>query len=299
KALKGIRCALKELGPEHGRRVAVEGPPSVLYTWTTGEQIQELRAAPATLLTRADSPQYGATAFALALIAHESSTGDPISRLLNSENFARHRYAWHQPWATEAGWIGESYGDQLIAVRLKAEAWVGIFKARARAPWRFVDMMGHTVPLEDVLAHPERIGAVFHEKEASEGSTGMMGTFLSMTPAFREFVLVNNEMIASWSYGTDAIVERLRDDAEMLDALATQTEMSAISSPIWDSSVEARWLHQATIRLTDAPPWIDTYVDNLAFVDIQYVPTALSLHNRATRLRQRVSQGDPIEYPAP
>jgi hypothetical protein len=171
----------------------------VLYTWTTAEQVEDLRRD-RRLLVREESPERGASYF--EQLVHELAIhGNATAKLLDSTGFAKSRFAWPAPWATREGWEGEKYGDHLIRVVLKPEAIVlavdvaGAFRAR--------DLANRPVALDDVAARPERIAAVYFE-------TGL----------YREYVLCNESMIATWSVGTQDIADELAAEVRSLAALA-------------------------------------------------------------------------------
>jgi len=63
-----------------------------LYSWTTEEQVQELRRT-GRLLMREESPELGASY--LEQVVHAlAGRGDPLARLLDSTGYAKMRFAW-------------------------------------------------------------------------------------------------------------------------------------------------------------------------------------------------------------
>ncbi|HEU0030136.1 MAG TPA: hypothetical protein VFQ53_05870 [Kofleriaceae bacterium] len=189
-----------------------------LYTWTTAEQIEALRAG-GPLLVRAESPTNGASFLAQLLytLAHERR--DPMARVLATTTFAKMRFAWHAPWATRAGWPGEQYGDQLIRVTLRPEAIVVALDA-ATGTFDARDLANHPVPIAAVLGAPERIAAIYFVAIRARSGDG-----LPRAPAtYREFALCNEAMIESWEVGTPAIDQALARDRATLDAVIAFAE---------------------------------------------------------------------------
>lgn len=181
-----------------------------LYTWTTEEQIAELRDG-APLLSRTEREGLGPGAayeyFALA------SETDAVAALLNQERFAPARHAWLHPWATRMGWPGESYGNQLIKIVLKPEAWLVKVISGQFSVW---DLSGNQLETQQALDNPDRIGVVYFQKDTSLGG-GQCGTFGSTgNQGFREYILNNPAMIESWSHGTPEILERLQADIALV-----------------------------------------------------------------------------------
>ncbi len=177
-----------------------------LYTWTTTEQADALRASDQ-LLVREVSPVHGPAAVDIAL-SELAATGDPVAKLLYTTTYAKSRFAWHAPWATRLGWPGEHYGDELIRVTLKADAII-LLLHRAHGVFVAHDLEDRPIALADVLAHPERIAALYFVNDG-------------VGAQFREFVLCNESMIESWEIGTDEIARELADEADLLEHLGQQ-----------------------------------------------------------------------------
>ncbi|HXK17414.1 MAG TPA: hypothetical protein VNG33_06420, partial [Polyangiaceae bacterium] len=87
-----------------------------LFTWTTAEQIQEIRAG-SVLMTRTERDGLG-PGYAMQVLttlagctACIPSQADAVAlaALLSGPAFAKARYAWTEPWATRVGWPGETY----------------------------------------------------------------------------------------------------------------------------------------------------------------------------------------------
>jgi hypothetical protein len=107
-----------------------------LYTWTTRAQIEEL-ARDRVLLTRTESPVHG-PAYYDQIVAARAAAGDALAQKLRTPAFAKARHAWANPWATLLGWPDESYGDELIAVTLKPEAWT-LALSTSKEGWKAYD----------------------------------------------------------------------------------------------------------------------------------------------------------------
>lgn len=186
----------------------------VLYTWTTEEQIAELRAG-GPLLSRTEREGLGPGA-AYEYFAQASETS-AVAALLNQEQFAPARHTWLHPWATRMGWPGESYGNQLIRIVLKPEAWLVKVISGQFTVW---DLSGNLVDEQQALDNPDRIGVVYFQKDTYlDGSD--CGTFGSRGKnGFREYILNNPSMIESWSHGTTEILERLQADIALVKEFA-------------------------------------------------------------------------------
>src|SRR5262245_15444443 len=185
-----------------------------LYTWTSRDQIDDLRRTEQ-LLVREESPTLGGT-YSDQVIHALAQAGDPIAKLVDTTTYAKSRYAWHAPWATRLGWPGEEYGDQLIRVTLSERAIVlalstatGAFEAR--------DMQNRPVSADEVLAHPERLAAIYFVSDAGAPPAANVPR---PPTTYREYILCNESMIESWATGSDDVSRELAAEANELEALA-------------------------------------------------------------------------------
>lgn len=231
-----------EAGPtldERLRRYAVTDDDfarRVLYTWTTTEQIERLRKKP-TLLTATAYEGFGPSRFVLDLEDRIRDKKDPDAQtILMHPHLARRRYAWVAPFATRLSLSKHPYGDALIKVVLKESAHIAHFDPEAGAI-RFVDVNGKPVERLD----PARLAAIYHVRKQK-----------TATAPFREYVLCNEDQIASWSWGTEEIRAEL--DAEKALLRSMPTLLSVVSA--WNvlpanASIGAVW-HAAIAFETDA-----------------------------------------------
>ncbi|HEY1547219.1 MAG TPA: hypothetical protein VGG28_05340 [Kofleriaceae bacterium] len=235
----------------------------VLYTWTTADSVAKLRKTRQLLVaTIATGGFVSPYLRALIAIARRGGTGGDVARmLLTNAQLLRRRYAWPAPFATVLGLGPRTYGSELIRIELDRDAWIGRFEPSAADPFRFVDATNAEVPLGDVLAHPERIGAMFHVQRGA-------------AVPFREFVICNPAMVASWQVATPAVDAELAAERTMLEALARRAGTTR------ESSVTADW----TSRSTSGRDWIHAWHAALAFDNARYRPTPETLDALAKAL---------------
>lgn len=189
---------------------------AVLYTWTTAEQAAELRHG-GPLLVRETSPTHGVSLVEVRL-EQLAAAGDPIARTLREPRFRKARFAWANPWATLRGWEGETYGDQLVRVTLRDEAWI-VRVAAASNALEAIDLENRPVALDRVRAHPERIGAIHYVHDV-ENLPGSYAAEHAIDPhPFREYVLPNESMIARWELGTDGVHASIADAVDLVTAM--------------------------------------------------------------------------------
>jgi hypothetical protein len=251
-----------------------------LFTWTTREQVEAL-ARDRVLLTRSESPVHG-PAFYDQVVAARAASGDALASKLRTAAFARARHAWVSPWATLLGWPGESYGDELIAVQLKPEAWT-LKLTTSTMGWEAFDGDNRPVDLAEVLLHPERIGAVYFVHDAPSRGDVPGG---SRGAAFREYVLCNEAMIERWEIGSELVAQRLQSSAELAARLADA--LAGPTAPPPPTSIE-RWnadVARAVWPGRDARPSFETRYDAaLAFPNELYALSAERMRALSTRLR--------------
>lgn len=270
----------------------------ILYSWTTREQTQALRADPR-LLTREVTEAGERSRFDVAL------DGDPgpVAALLREPGRRARRFAWPVAWATAMGWEGTGYGRDLIRVELRPEAIVAAFSPGT--PWRFHDLEGREVAEAAVLAAPDRLAAVYHVAPAS-----------AERPGFREYVLVGEAMIASWAIGTEEVRAAIREDAATLAAAADKIDVvralaAARCEAAGAATCPAAELPEGPGEIAGwsgrliAGPWAeapperdvllaDLYAACLALPGPAYVPTGARLRALAERLRALVEQPPPL-----
>lgn len=207
--------------------------PRVLYTWTRAEQVAELRAQPV-LLTRTHGRNGERSGFDHALDRDRS----PLARHLRSPGHQARRFAWPRAWATRMGWPGADYGDRLIRIELRSNAWVARFDPDSAegARWDVRDAGGEVVTDARVRAEPWRVAAIYHEGRGP-GADGTARTF-------REYVLVSEPAIARVSVGDDATSAMLAADRRELEVLADRLDALEVGSPRfddWTRRLAPRW----------------------------------------------------------
>src|SRR5262245_52917838 len=185
-----------------------------LYTWTTRDQIDGL-ARTKQLLSREESPTLGGT-YSEQVMHALAQAGDPIAKLVDTTTYAKSRFAWLAPWATRLGWPGEEYGDQLIRVTLADRAIV-LALSTATGSFEARDMQNRPVSRDDVLAHPERIAAIYFVSDAGAPPAASVPRPVT---TYREYILINESMIESWAAGTDDVSRELAQEAIELEVVA-------------------------------------------------------------------------------
>lgn len=260
-----------------------------LYSWTTAEQAAELRRD-RELFTRSERPGMG-PGYAFTYMMQMSSLQGAIGTLLKGVlgTFEKGRYAWPHPWATRMGWPDEDYGDQLLRIVLKPEAWVLVVIERGGI--NVVDMKGNVVPNSDAAAAIDRIGAVYFMKTDVTGN----GSFAQCSGGYREFIVGNLAMIEEWSLGTQAIRARIESDAALIEAFRLELEPSP---PVFDAAnfnrqVACSWEEPVRTNL-------DRYERSLAIPSANYLPTQSALGTLRDTLRASLFDPAPLVVkPAP
>lgn len=244
-----------------------------LYTWTTPTQIEALRAGGPLLVADAStggraSPYHRL----LAAMDEERRAGHALASVLReTPALSRCRYAWPSPLATVLGLGSQRYGEALVRVRLRPEAVIARLDPTADPPWTLRDGAGRSVALDELLADPLRLGAVYHLRVDDETS-----------PKFREYVLCNAALVEAWEVGTPAVRERVSAERRLVLDLsrgpfaalpAAQTRWRAW--PQWlDAGVPSAWpsrWHRALAfdndRYRPTPPNLEALAEALADYD--------------------------------
>jgi hypothetical protein len=259
----------------------------VLYSWTTEEQVAELRETEV-LLSMSESSDGSGKGFAFEVIQGVANATDAPGSSIAQDiltRFDKVRYAWPHPWATRLGWPGESYGNQLLRIVLKPESWI------ARVSYYGVsvfDLDNQEVPLDQAELTPERIGAVYFIKDESAGGPSC-GTFLGGSNGYREFILGNPEMIEEWSVSTEEIRERIESDIELLGLFLERTRACPPTiAGDFNASVVCAW----------NPPFfgdeVSVYLQALSQPSDLYVPHAAELAGLIQTLENDLFEPNPL-----
>jgi hypothetical protein len=201
------------------------------YTWTTPEQIAELRKTKK-LLVKSKSDDGGSSLYDLTL-RDSAFAWMPPAKLLKQSQFSKKRYAWINGWATSMGMEGEKYGDQLIKIELKEDAIIGMMKHEYYvSAMEFYDMNGKLLDNNYVIENQDKIAAIYHVNRVKAVRTQRVSRYYGSgnhyykdkarrtkeQTRFREFVIVNEQMIR-WSYGTAEIKNELSSEIDLLKKL--------------------------------------------------------------------------------
>lgn len=260
--------------PVFKAQVLISRLPAVreFFSWTTDEQAAALRTD-RVLFSKSEQEGAG-PGYAFTYLSQFASNAQDVqqrdeegelARLLgNGDLFAKKRYAWSEPWATRMGWPGEEYGNNLLRIVLKPEAWLVVVD---NGELSVFDLDNMPVTLADALAQPERIGAILFVKGASEGGPGC-GTFSNGSNGYREFILGNLAMVEEWSMGTQQIRDRLQANIADLTRFFGQMRSCPVvtTAQDWNRTTVCSWYAPS------APDEISTYEQAVAIPSQNYLP---------------------------
>ncbi len=266
--------------------------PRELFSWTTPEQAAAIRKDQQ-LFTLEEAQGLG-SGFAFTYLAQLAQTApeptqQQLAGLLSGELFAKKRYAWPEPWATRMGWPGEDYGNQLLRVVLKAEAWVVVV---AQGRLQVFDLENRAVAVADAIASPSRIGAIFYVKDAVVGGPTCGGSFLDGGNGYREFILGNLDMVEEWSIGTQSIRDRLSANIEQLTRFFEKMRScpATVAATQWNLQVVCSW------DALPVPPESEVfaYEQALAIPSANYLPVPAQVARIIDTLRGDLFEPDPL-----
>lgn len=269
---------------------------TVFWSWTTPEQIAEIRAGGPLFSREArDDLGPGHLYTVLASLAEQwraPGAGNdprlPIVEALLDPAYHRGRYTWINPWATCAGYHGESYGDQLLRLELRPDAWLArIFSLDGAVD--IVDLANQPVSLERFLAEPKRLAGVYFVS----GLTGGKGSFGALAGPYREVYIGNRAMVARASLGTEEIRQGMTQAAASLRALwqmPWEPYLFPIEQNAWLAYVPQVWRDAAS------EGWAG-YHGGLCFPDLAYWPTKDNIEVLAGIMESRLPESplDPLE----
>jgi hypothetical protein len=181
------------------------------------------------------------------------------------------------------GWPGEDYGDQLLRIVLKPEAWILIVDDAGAIA--LIDMNNQLVPFADAVEHPERIGALFFYKVDVTGN----GTFERCSGGYREFIVGNEAMIEEWSLGTQQIRDQLAADADRLEGFLEQLRPNppGYDPASFNTAVACEWASPASDP-------VSSYMHSLSIPSEYYTPGPSELATLIDTLRANLFDPDPL-----
>ncbi len=189
-----------------------------LYSFTTADQAAAIRAG-APIFTKATTDA-GHRGYVFDVLELHSRQGfEPeIAKELAGPRFELGRFAW--PFLAGTRVSPERYGDEILSFAFKPESLFVAFSARPSSGFSFFDANGASVKSALAMQTPERIAAFlfFNDLNTSfttSGSVGACEGAFAVGLVYREFYLGNAAMLAEYSLGTQAIVDRI--DAEVAD----------------------------------------------------------------------------------
>lgn len=231
---------------------------SKLYSWTTTEQVDALIDG-RRLLSRERHTNGALSGFDRRIAEDDHA----LSRHLRAPGRRARRFAWSNPWAARMGWEHGAYGEELLEITMREDAWYAVYEPDAGEPWRVLDEHGEEVPTARALRHASRIGAVLHVGRGPDPE--------GRERIYREVVIVNERQVERWSVGAESIELRLSRDAERLRALAAHWRTSPTEVP---PTVEALtdWLANGWTSDEGEDPVVDAYRDCLAIGSTAYRP---------------------------
>lgn len=194
----------------------------ILWSWTTEEQAAGF-AKSRELVTKGREAAGDGNPFERALEAADDGSpfGASVARFVRT-TLGKRRYAFANPLGWSVSPSGGSYGPVLVRMTLRDDAVILVLGATPTVgmePFSALDVEGRAVRGVDLQAHPERIAVVFH--------TGFDGN----ADPFREYVVVNEAMLASWEIGTEAIEKERARAKEAIHRLLPLAEETSRHEP--------------------------------------------------------------------
>ncbi|MFO0735981.1 MAG: hypothetical protein U0270_08875 [Labilithrix sp.] len=269
----------------------------VFYSWTAADDAAELRKT-RLLFSRTGRaglgpvPRYAADRF--AELAGDGDEQALVASVLAGDAFARSRSAWPSAWATRMGWPGETPRTQLLRIELRPEAFIVTFYDQT---FRVVDLSNRPIALAEVLAAPERIGAVYFAKDEQECKTdggsrrdAGDGSPGCVADGYREFILGSEAMVAEWSLGTETIRAEIERGMELFQAFRGRASAIEESSEYWSTTVVRHWRSGAQRNCFEE----QFYEDAIAIPSRPYEPLPDNLQHIVDTLRDASFSLDPL-----
>jgi hypothetical protein len=253
---------------------------SVLWSWTTPEQVRELRDG-SPLFTRVTNKD-GERGYLYTVLQKKNGLA---ADLLRGKRFDKGRFGWWNPWATCDGFFDEKWGERLLRLELVPEAWLAVVRSSQPEPTVF-DLDNRPVSKDQLEGQPQRLAGAFfiHDQLNGDERWWCNPSIGGWARFYREVYLGDESLIRGWSIDTPQIRERLTSAADRLEALASRTDGNQFWRCQWQQRTLADWDERS--RPADA---FTAYRRSLAFSSPEYNEDAGTLKHLATLLRQRVT----------
>jgi hypothetical protein len=215
--------------------------------------------------------------------------GNALATVLTGGAFAKGRYGWTNPWATLRGWPGENYGNRLLRIELKPEAWIAVLSENV---FSVIDMKGSSVAMTAALGTPERIAAVYYLNEGENGEAAC-GTLQNgcATGTYREYFINNEKMVKEWSFGTQEILDALQASIDFLKLVQGMDGVAPTDPCDFTRAAYCNWL-----RVFAPDSGFSGYMDGLAITSEYYVPTADNIDALVKALEEAKFEPDPVVH---
>jgi hypothetical protein len=243
--------------------------PRVLYSWTTDAQAAAFASGAGPVLHPASVGQSGPYQGGLRSLGRRDDT---VGRIAQHLAGAPRRFAWPVPYATSVPLSGRSYGRRLIRFTLSPAFVALTLDPDAPRPMLAHDGAGQPVSLDELAAHPERIGVVFHIRRVGRPTV------------FREMVVVHTGAVETWELGTAAIADRVQEEITLLETL--RARVASTPSYVLEQPAAPLWaVEPASVA---ALPTLDAFRSSLAFDTPRHHPTPAVLDQMIRALRRYV-----------
>ncbi len=261
-----------------------------LYAEVTDSEVLALKKG-GSLIPPAAAP--GTVTLLSAALTATLSSSDvryaSVAQLLLSR-FKATRSTWPNPWALRlVDHVGTEHMTPL-RIRLKDEAWIVRIDGTSLA---VVDAQNGAIAVEQALAHPERIAAVYYTYDDRLPGNPQ----LQCENGKREFALGNEAMVAEFSLDTPDILARLNSDIADLTGLFNVVRQC----PTVDRGVGS--FHSATAcqawDFFDASTEYSAYQWSLSNPVDLYKPTPQNLASLIDALKNDRFEPDPFVAASP
>lgn len=219
-----------------------------LYSFTTKAQAAGLRSGD--VLFSKGATDTGHRGYLFNVLEVRAKAGDTIAALLAGPRYETGRFAW--PFLAGTRVSPERYGDEVLAFTFKPDALFVTVSAQVAA-YAFYDARGEGVPYATAIAAPERLAAILFLNDSmaqvdSFGRAMSCGGTLDVGLVYREFYLGNLGMIAEWSLGTQAILDRITAEVADLRSLARDLDCTGGALGPTCDAVLQKWARVGSTR---------------------------------------------------
>ncbi len=206
---------------------------NILYSWTTQEQADQIKTEQKVLIKGRGINEIS---FFEDSLRSKRFVNHPLAKVLREEQFQNKRFSWTNSWAICNG--EKNYGNVLLKMTLKDSALICRVNPFYPDSAQLIDKKGNVIPMNEIDSIKNRIAAVYYINDQYKQIryTKVYPTFQEISNMseklpeqyfYREYIVINEDMIESVDYYSIELLNELKKEIEFLELLLIKLNKSS------------------------------------------------------------------------